>query len=271
MNNKAMGKIIVPILLCSMIELSGCSVEQKTGDGADIRVDLESTSVSTELTEISESDAEPKESESADESILNTEETALNASDPSDISSYVNVSFASDMSQFEDKGRELFMMSTCVVAFPSDIPVSENTVTVTNDQAVFESFLFDRYHWDNDPDDFNITVEPHKFTFNHGWYQNVSYSGQENLCYFLLESPEFDPTCFLEVDDDNARYNDDTHTLYLPILKDLPYSDYIGTTNSTFADDINANSVATYGMLALDISDYDASADNPLNLVLVIS
>lgn len=280
-------EIIALLSMCVMF--TGCNANTT----APTATETAQTSIETVTSDVSEnvesSDSMTK-SENINDIIIEQNDTTseyimsmpndTNESDNNDVSSDdnstiaisnypVNVSFASDMSQFADKGRSLFMMSTTIVAFPSQIAPTENKVTVTTNQSEFEKFLFDRYDWENDKESYNIEIKPGTFEFHHGWYQNFSYSGHEGMHYFLIESPAFDPKCFLEVDDDNARYEEDTNTLYLPIITDSPYSDYIGTTNSNLANDITEKSVATYGMLALDIDDYNATAENPLNLVIV--
>lgn len=182
----------------------------------------------------------------------------------------LNVSFIPYTDKYSDVGYGVFMMAATTVSFPSDITPQSETVTEAMTQEELETFLFDRCAlWGNDPADYSITATKENFEFHHDWYQNISYSGYSDMRYLLIESTSFDPKFFLEIDEDNTRFDKTTSTLYMPIRTEYKYSDYVGSHNEELGTKVDNESTATYCILAINHDKYTDEEHPILNLVLI--
>lgn len=125
-------------------------------------------------------------------------------------------------------------LSQMCVSFPSSKEITEglNVKSVTSEDELIDYINTYSDIWSIKED--SITVEGNLYSYNHSWFYNHYMSnGDGKIYYYIIENPNFDMAYSYEVDEKEVYYDESTKNLYLTLVPNFNYEEYLYVTNAT--------------------------------------
>jgi hypothetical protein len=220
--------------------------------------------VSTQEDEVSSDTSNEKNEEETIEETVPTEspEDVLDESVDIEIVDFEEVANI-DMDSF--KTWYSTSLSSAIVSFPSTQPIEE-----TKSYEIFTEEKYGNYLktysdvWGADEDTYIIS--PEHFEYHHDWYYNISYQ-VGNMHYYVVEIPDLTLECGFEIDEDNMKYDYDTGILYLTMLQDFNYYEYVSFASPKTADTLDDLTASNRILLTLAMKRTD---EYPISKIVII-